>query len=172
MESVIEREVVGLSDVTVPSYLDSQDNVPMTRDASEQYMKCMFAEMEDSGALLTEKDAKGWGFAGQVLESRLRHTNPEVKVGKYAALFLMAQCSAVGQVVMWAWTLNRIYSQTRQPVTISELANRFPIGFPSDAEKSRLWDAQKGGAHGLPFDNLVDEEYFWQFRDAAKGAQQ
>ena len=151
---------------TVLSYLDSDEKgrAPMTKEETEMFMKCFFLDKTKPDSVLDEKMSEELGFLGQVMYKRLswQPDGRVVQVSPGAAIFAMILSKGiVGNAVMWAYTLNRMYNMKKSRVTLEDLTVAFPWGFPTEEEYGRLWDAQKAYKHGLEGDNLVDQPETW-----------
>ena len=136
--------------MTVELYLNSDPakRVPMTRDQTDLFLRCTLAERVQP-EMFNENHANECGAVGQILYHRLQLQGPvEVTLG--LAGFIMSLTEGIpGKVVMWAYTLNRMFKKKAEsiggPLDMEDLAFCFPMGFPIDEEEGRLWDAQKGG---------------------------
>lgn len=100
----------------------------------------------------------------QILNSRIPHG---VDVDKRVAIFCSA-CSLLsgfgtpGVAVTWAFTLSRMYWESRGRVSFKCFIKYFPTGIPDLDKCHHIWENQKGWKHGLPFDNLLDRSEFWE----------
>ena len=57
-----------------------------------------------------------------------------------AMAFLSLMCETPGAIVMYL----SAFRAKGIPVTMSEIVNQFPMGFPSKESLSQMWDKQKG----------------------------
>jgi hypothetical protein len=154
--------------MAVLSYLDAPPttHIPMTKEQSDMFIKCFFADQTGKvkGENFNQGIAEQCGALGQILFYRLDIAKVEMSVG--LALFLMHMSGgSPGELVMWAYTMNRIYDKRRKVLTMDVLSEFFPWGFPNEKERHRLWDAQKVHQHGEEFrggtDNMVDRADTW-----------
>lgn len=155
----------------VLSYLDAKDVAPMTEAISRLFMDCILAERAEqktAGKLepFSEKISQEAGPAGQIFEKRLswpHHAGQQcATVSVPCAIFvIMLSGGSPGKIVMWAYTINRLYQRKRDMVTMDDLAHAFPIGFPTEQAEHELWDAQKARRHGQEGDNMVDKIETW-----------
>ena len=153
--------------MAVLSYKDSDPgtHIPMTKEQSEMFIKCFFADQtaKTKGETFNLSIAEQCGALGQILFYRLDVAKVPVSVG--LAIFLMQMSNgSPGELVMWAYTMNRIYDKQRKLLTMDVLSEHFPWGFPHEKERHRLWDAQKVHEHGREFhgtDNMVDLTETW-----------
>lgn len=142
----------------LPCLRDTKSVSPMTKELSEMFLQATLLELQDKrdGRLrgFTEEDSNQMGFPGRLLWSRLKiYGRGETQVGMSAAIIALAQCRNPADVVMWAFTLNRLYIEQQKIVTISDLAEAFPIGFPNEKGKEEVWDAQKISNWGVKLDS-------------------
>lgn len=152
--------------MSVLSYLDApaSTRIPMTEDQSLLFAECVLAEANKPDFLFTEKQAALLGPIGEIFYHRLQVAGP-VEITMPLALFLCFMSDGIpGEAVMWAYTMNRMYLRkgSLSMLTIGDLSNAFPWGFPDENERHRLWDAQKGHEHGENCDNMVDQKLTWE----------
>jgi hypothetical protein len=157
----------------VLSYLDIDQNKarPMTEEECRLFMECVFAEkreLETKGKLeaFTEEISKECGAVGQIFEKRLSWpacvSQQCAFVSVPCALFVLSLAGgSPGKIVMWAYTINRMYQRKRDLITMDDLSLCFPWGFPTEPQEHELWDAQKGSRHGVKCDNMVDQIETW-----------
>jgi hypothetical protein len=148
----------------LPSLLDSKAVSPMDRDLTDIFIKCTLMEThldrKNEQEYFTETTALEMGPGALILWHRLIAYAPNQKlVAKLtlsAALVVASQCRKPGTSVLWAFTLNRMFQNQNQPVTLADLALAFPIGFPTEEAESEVWEAQKGNNWGEKVDNMLD----------------
>lgn len=153
----------------VLSYLDAKAVEPMTREQTEFFIRCCIADMDDK-APVRVGEATRCGEAGLVLFGRLNQAGATVPITLPAAAFILFLSDGLpGEIVMWAYAANRLYARWRRTISTDELAEAFPNGFPTESERLRLWDAQKGNMHGRKdVGNMVDLPETWTIPAAAE----
>jgi hypothetical protein len=158
----------SLLDYTAPHYI-----VQMSEKMSAWFMKLLSHEMEAKDRPMDRKDLTNNGpvsevlkametaFSLRLLNSRLPE-NVRLTPELFLLVLLMCDGTGPGRVVMWAFTLNRMQLKAPESVlTIAELANEFPMGFPTEEACKECWSAQKGENLGEKFDNGFDNPKFW-----------
>ena len=150
MTTTTEFNKVGSWAVWCDMFLKAP-TVPMTKDQTSTFMTLMF--MEKDVAILTPELDKDFFF--QVATKRAEFLG--LKINPYTVAMICVLAGSVGDVVMFITVMAR-YAQLHGDceVTTNELANAFPMGFPTKESRHTLWDAQKGFAMGQKFDNLID----------------
>lgn len=151
----------------VLSLLDATDCPPMTDAQQDLLFRCIVAEskrlMDDKlpPDEFTEAAAEKCGPVGVILFGRLQLAGP-VLVSVPCALFCLTEAGGnPGDIVQWAYALNRLWQRQRRIVTCSDLCDAFPMGFPTKADYERLWDAQKARLHEQEGDNMLDKAETW-----------
>lgn len=94
----------------------------------------------------------------QIIKSRCDAAN--VKAEDDAILFLSAVISTPGQAVLMCAVLKVLEEKHGRPANIFDLADDFPMGFPTEASLHDAWIAQKGKA-GEGVDNWLDRKEAW-----------
>lgn len=74
------------------------------------------------------------GSTYRIIEGRNPRKAHELAIG-----FVSMLCNSPGKCVQWAHTLHQI----GEGATLTDLINKFPMGFPSDASYLQAWDDQK-----------------------------
>jgi hypothetical protein len=166
--------------VKVKSLLDAFDlkgkdeTAPMTKDQTDIFIRAFlqerhlnkqepFAGVESLSQAFQAVVKDDFGM--KLLISRL---SPETKITFTSMLFLLTLCDGPGHVVMWAYTLHRLSQKLGgKLITLSVLAEEWPVGFPTDAQYKACWFAQKGMNAGVDgVDNLLDRQEFWEYNPA------
>lgn len=89
----------------------------------------------------------------QILENRLKVMGVPLKFP--ALLLVWSLCEGhVGNASIWAAGLSRLHRNLGKPLGIKELAEAFPVGFPTPARMGALWSMQK--REGAPLGNMLD----------------
>ncbi len=153
----------------VQSYLDIDQHAarPMSIDETELFVRCTFAEKaerDEKGDLtpLNASIASELGAVGKIMHKRWECFSPEVKVSVPCAIFVLTLADgSPGKVVMWAYTLNRMYQRKRDIINMDDLSQAFPWGFPTQVQERTLWHAQKCYVHGVHGDNMMDQKQTW-----------
>jgi hypothetical protein len=133
---------------------------PMTEEQSRMFMTCVMADITGPDE---EKDAKVREafedhLGAQVFLRRLEVTGTEVSVP--LTLFLLSMCKTPGDAVMWAYTVHAIaVTHGLDKVSTNELAEAFPMGFPTEESIEQAWGSQK--KEGEPAGNMVDNWDNW-----------
>lgn len=84
----------------------------------------------------------------------------KVEITFDAFLLVLSLCSSPGEVVMWSYTLHRLFEKTKSLITIAVLANEWAYGFPTQETMKKFWDSQK--CPGKRPDNLLDYASTWE----------
>lgn len=114
-------------------------------------------------------DAFKEGFPFRVMRARALYY--DIEFDDYAVAFL-AYCGArnVAEAVMYTTVLQALYLKLKRRVTLTDVVDVFPYGFPVESETHRLWDAQKIPIETLrerrkvrmwASDNQIDYDGFW-----------
>ena len=141
----------------IKSYIDisESDCESMSEDVSKTYAQAIMLDIQ-SPAEFVEEDADRLGFSGKVLIDRLKWGDIKISRG-LAAIITMLSKGVPGEIVMWAFTLCKMYKGST--LTASDLASYFPIGFPIEEAREKIWDAQKDV--NAPLGNAVDDKENW-----------
>jgi hypothetical protein len=139
------------------SLLDTNHLERMDDNLSEIFIKVTFSEASGELKLFDDNFATQLGFSGQVFKKRLDfYGNVNVTLGVALVVITLCQGSP-GNLVMYAFTLARLAKQNNKDlITIDDIANAFPVGFPNERGLREIWDAQKGGNWNEKVDNLID----------------
>ena len=139
--------------MTIKSLIGSASR-PMTEDESMVFLNAMMSDAMN--VVFDEAFAEELGFSGKVLERRLTVCST-AKITRGLALLLVVMSKGnPGNLVMWAYTMHCIAKGKDQILTISDFAEFFPIGVPSEEGLSATWDAQKDPIKG---GNLIDGDW-------------
>lgn len=124
---------------------------PMEKDTSEILMKLILSKNSSFNIPDEEKP-----FVYQVLEKRIKVLH-DFEVDDRVLLFLCCICRSVGVGVMYCWYM-QYESKKRniRHISLETFCEIFPMGFPSEDDLSRLWDAQKVHSERMSSDNLLD----------------
>lgn len=138
---------------------------PMTSDESETFVNVYFMDREAKAEpieQLAEKmqQAGSMPFGVELMMKRLAVFAPSLAVREPVLLFLVSISDSPGQVVMWAFYLVRRTRQLGRAISIDDIAQDFPLGFPTTDAMSELWDEQKG-APATRIDNRLDQIEEW-----------
>jgi hypothetical protein len=142
----------------IKSYIDisESDCESMSEDVSKTYAQAIMLDIQ-SPAEFVEEDADRLGFSGKVLIDRLKWGDVRISRG-LAAIIVTISKGVPGELVMWAFTLNKMYNGLT--LTASDIAVYFPIGFPIEEAREKIWDAQKDV--NAPLGNAVDVKENWK----------
>lgn len=132
---------------TVCEAIGNLPTQPMDQDMSSLMIQLMI-----SGVRKMTDDEKP--FLYQLIEKRVKACFSYTIEDKLI-LFLCFIAKSPGAAVMYLWYLQMV-SRDRgiKHMTLSELCNIFPIGFPSDKALHSVWNSQKVSWRGS--DNMVD----------------
>jgi|TARA_R110000787_G_scaffold11722_1_gene38394 hypothetical protein len=131
---------------------------PMTLETTELFMRLIMIEKDGSMPNL-EETGDELPFAMKLIKSFLKNrftfrmTEP--------LQLIMAQISgSAGNVVMYLTYLQyKAKRLDKRTLSIEDLANIFPFGFPTDAVLQDIWDSQKvkrSQVNPMGSDNLLD----------------
>jgi hypothetical protein len=141
--------------IPIRNYLHGdQPPVPMTEEQSKMFTLLTWREY--IGDLLTDDQIHSMGFGAQVLASRLKHHG--VHATNEVIAFFAFLSRSPGDCVMWAHSIAQMASELGRKVVFRDVAQYFPMGFPTEEDKINIWDAQKSKGHG----NLVDTDEAWK----------
>lgn len=148
----------------IPSLLDIKQNSVscpnMNNQQFQNFLNAAFMEQENAD-LFSLEDAKKFGFFAEVMQKRLEFSGTNATFP--CAIFVLTLCNKVSDVVLWSYTLNRMFKKFKKNITLQELANCFPCGFPIEEEVNKIWDAQKGYNYDLKIDNIIDYDEVWNY---------
>ena len=139
-----------------PESLLIADVEEMTQSQTSIFIKLYMTEELHRDYGIVEEDLPA---AYRIMEKRIGQ-HPTARVTTGCKLCCASLCNSPAKAVMWAYTLCRIAEETELPVTITELAHRFPHGFPTEEAYRTTWDAQKNP--GAPLGNLLDCPTTWR----------
>ena len=139
------------------SLLDFSERREMTKGESETFLMCSMSEQQNGPGLPEGKEEPQFA-SYQILSNRLEWA--QVEVSFWVKLFLSTLCSSPGNCVLYAYACADIYHRQGRSVTMTELANAFPMGFPTDKALQDCWEAQKHPAKRI--DNGYDRLEYWQ----------
>jgi hypothetical protein len=96
----------------------------------------------------------------RMLVNRLEVFSPDTTVSTTALALVSTIAGKPGILVMWAYTLHLIARKFPTPrvLTIADITQMFPTGFPTSSEYKRIWDSQKAATLGS---NLLDFRETW-----------
>lgn len=124
---------------------------PMTPLQSQAFISMNFVERDATASKGIEGDLNK-DFLYQVMAKRAEYYGLKYTVPLLA--FVRYLCNSPGTGVMWVHALKRLEIKNGKQVDIEALSHAFPVGFPTDAALSTLWNAQKG--IGGAVDNYLD----------------
>lgn len=147
----------------ISDFRDASEFEPMSKEMSMLFADACVRELSSEKIpFLDEALAKSMGFSAQVLERRLAVMSPETRISAGVGAVLAYHCRGnPGRAVLWAFTLHRMAIDCGGDIliTMTELAETFPMGFPTDKAFAELWDGQKSSA--AQSDNLLDVKEIW-----------
>jgi hypothetical protein len=128
--------------------LDAKDVVPMTTEQSEALLKLGLLEIRFPGPAATYALSKMHDDMIRSVEHyRLLHKRMEahqVRATLATQLMVCFLFDNPADCVLWCFTLATMFKEHRwRPVTLENLVNAFPMGFPSPNEFEEAWRAQK-----------------------------
>jgi hypothetical protein len=134
---------------------------PMSKMLCEIWLSFGLAEAvdkhDDLDKQLAERGAKD--FCYQVLDQRLKVVGSDTKVSPAVKVIcsLLSEGSP-GEAVMWAYSLHYLLvAENLSKITLTDLSNYFPMGFPTKEARHTVWDAQKG--YKMIEDGRLDSSY-------------
>lgn len=120
---------------------------PMSKELSNVFMMCCMAELQNKDLGNNFK----MEFMYKIIDKRAQFVG--LNMTEAVKVILCMLCDSPGTAVMYIYALR--YSQVNAQLTsidTLQLAQVFKLGFPTEAELSRLWDLQK--VKGV---NLLDQ---------------
>ena len=132
--------------------------IPMTLETTELFMRLIMIEKDGSMPNL-EETGDELPFSVKLIKNSLRN---RFSFGMTEPLQLMlAQLSgSAGNVIMYLTYLQyQAKKLDKRELSIEDLANIFPLGFPTDSALQDIWDSQKvkrSQVNPLGSSNLLD----------------
>lgn len=135
----------------------SDEREPLSEDAGMAIITCMMGELDKSKAPPIDDIKASFGY--QVFQKRFQGQHEDFFTEMVGVFLSAAQMRSAGDAVLWAWTIHQMRQNSGKPVNMEALAFAFPMGFPTEDGKHRIWSAQKGsrGVGG----NRLDEKTPW-----------
>ena len=124
---------------------------PMNMDTAMVFFNCSVGEKDESFPPEVVKAS----FLYRVGEKRAQYAGLVITPACLALLSYL--CDSPGGMVMYIHALR--YLQLRgnlESIGMNELAQQFPMGFPTQEALHTLWDAQKAHTFCFKGDNLLD----------------
>ena len=146
----------------IPTLLDAKDSdcERMNLKVSEALIQGVLVDMKKDNEFTEEFSKLHWLL--EVLRTRMHYYGGSVTLG--VAAFLLMQCRGnVGNMVMWAYALSKLSKQLDKTISTQELADKFPLGFPTKEFENETWNAQKGFKFGVKTDNLIDNPQLLEY---------
>lgn len=134
------------------SYLNFSEVEKMSWETMRTFLALCL--MEEAGEVVPDKFKEDIHF--KIMSVRLATFAKDVKVTDYCILFLASISKTPAELVIWAYTIADIfynYKGGKMTVTMGDLAERFPIGFPTQEAYFKCWEDQKikgGNAFDMP----------------------
>lgn len=127
----------------------NQPTTPLNDKDSRFFMLLVMEEQKENSAL-THADFAQDPFL-QLVSKRAEHLG--LHLSAPATLFLAHITRGnPGNAVMYLSTIRSRFSE----VSMTNLAQLFPKGWPNEDALSKMWDEQKGFKHGEKVDNCLD----------------
>lgn len=128
---------------------------PMTEDNTKFFMSLLMSK-DDEVRNEIPKIVNFWSF--KAMEKRLEVCHKYTLDNRSKIFIFVLTDGTIGQMVMYITYLQYVAKKRNwRSISIEQLADIFPMGFPSKEDLSKLWDSQKvenvGGS-----DNLLDYE--------------
>ena len=148
-------------------YTEPDETRAMTEDEGTMLITLTMVELSSPGVFDTaeqQKELKGFPLF-QILDDRLHRHGAEADTALKAMIIDLSKTPGV--VVMWAYTLHRMQQELgRRPTLVDFSTTYFPMGVPTEAAYSRMWDAQKLHTLGIDRvlpgpDNYIDYQEAW-----------
>jgi hypothetical protein len=117
------------------------EQIPMSEELSHAFLSIHMLKLQDKGLPTSLMES----FMFQVIHKRAVFLG--LKPNQYAVALIACICSSPGSAVSYA----------AKELTLENITNIFPMGYPSDAFMSYMWDKQKGQHFNLSYDNLLDK---------------
>lgn len=138
----------------IKSFLDVTEDkrTPLDEGGSKVFLECCFADIHKS-IEFDEGTAKQHPLMN-LFYKRLKWAKVPVSLG--LGIFIAYMCKTPGIAVLWAYTLKKMHQKHDKMLTTTELSYSFPLGFPTEDAMHEIWEGQKGHAHGLECDNILD----------------
>lgn len=124
-----------------------QPVMPMNEQISAMFFNMTVMENQQRKLNIPEIQNQ---FLYQLIEKRAEYIGLELS--DQAKVFLMFETKSPGTAVMYLYALRSKFTS----VTMNDLANVFPEGFPTEDTLEKMWDKQKGYTYGAKVDNYLD----------------
>ena len=142
----------------IKTLLDAETE-EMTPEQSESFLKCLLSEKQHGEDPIPE-DFDG-SPTHNIMAARIKASGAEVS--RWVIAFLATMCDSPGDCVLWAHACKCMFGKDKEKLTMSLLADHFPLGFPNKEEARTCWDSQKGYNLGLEkVDNYLDTKEAWE----------
>jgi hypothetical protein len=139
--------------VELKSYLDAEQR-HMTRDETELFMRLTIIEQRGGSAVFDELIASS--FISRIINDRLHAFSGHGASKVTIVIADMWSRGVPGCGVMWAFTLFTLARKLGQQVQSMDFVRAFNSGVPTDTSLQSIWGNQKGDAHGIACDNLLN----------------
>ena len=145
-----------------------KDIVPMSKEDAMLFVNITFTEVLTNLPIFKARDweeqplMEKAPFLLKILLNRAGIFAHEMEMNIMVPTFLSSISKTPGEAVMWAYTLYKLWLEIGVPITMVELTNKFPQGFPSESAMEEIWNSQKGRSNGIDVDNMLDYEKYWK----------
>ncbi len=138
----------------------NQEQEELTKEDFQIFLKLSLAERNNPKESLDPKALPSQNY--EVLASSLRNGRFKFEITEEAAIMVSMMCRVIGDVIMYMAYLQYHYAieerDENKKITMSRLANIFPMGFPSSTALDRMWESQKTERAEDFCDNLLDHK--------------
>jgi len=124
-----------------------QPTQPMSKEMSEIFLRMMFMEQEQQKVKIPQIQSQ---FLYQIIDKRANYIGLELS--EPAKIFLMFETKSPGTAVMYLYALRSKFTS----VTMGNIADMFPMGFPTEPTLHKIWEKQKDPKG----DNYLDSHQF------------
>lgn len=100
-------------------------------------------------------------FIFAVMMKRLAVMRPDLSYSPLVVLLSAILSDRVGIGIQWCYTIVDFNRRFGFPLSITEFAERFGKGLPTEDERHRLWLAQKRDRDKFSSDNQLDGREAW-----------
>ena len=149
------------AEAKVPEFKFS--GVPMTEEQSGQFMMLVLNKNKDE-VLSAKSEITGQSALIQIFLKRIEAYKLPFKVSEmFMIMSLMTFVDRPGNVMILLRLCYQYYMKTKtEMLGISEWAELFPMGVPSDKELEQMWDSQKSRGGEFFTGNMLDNPKVWE----------
>ncbi|MBO9492105.1 hypothetical protein J7384_17215 [Endozoicomonas sp. G2_1] len=132
----------------------------MSDEQTQILLRLMLADSKSNELQAVYEKIKNSSVLHSALDNRLKWIGIKDKVDKRVEILLGFISPSLGAITLWCYALYKL-TKKYSHITLNQLCEEFPWGFPSEQQYAEYWDMQKGFANkdlGLDCDNVLDQQ--------------